>query len=138
MTVALGIDTGGTYTDAALIDQTSGEVLADAKALTTRHDLSAGIGEAVGEALRQAASLPEGRSVSASDVNLVGLSTTLATNAIVEGHGNSVCLLLVGYSPSLIKQYGFERDLVTPCAGRLRYRDPHRTAARVSQVPDVV
>ena len=114
MTVALGIDTGGTYTDAALIDQTSGQVLANAKALTTRHDLSIGIGEAVGEALRQAASLPEGRSVSAHDVSLVGLSTTLATNAIVEGHGNSVCLLLVGYSPSLIKQYGFERDLVTP------------------------
>ena len=40
MNIALGIDTGGTYTDAALIDQESGEVLAGAKSLTTRHDLS--------------------------------------------------------------------------------------------------
>jgi N-methylhydantoinase A/oxoprolinase/acetone carboxylase beta subunit len=43
MNIALGIDTGGTYTDAARIDQESGEVLAGAKSLTTRHDLSLGI-----------------------------------------------------------------------------------------------
>jgi N-acetylglucosamine kinase-like BadF-type ATPase len=46
-TVALGIDTGGTYTDAALVDQSNGVVLASAKALTTYHDLSVGIGQAV-------------------------------------------------------------------------------------------
>jgi len=40
MTVALGIDTGGTYTDAVLVDYDTGEVLAAAKSLTTRHDLS--------------------------------------------------------------------------------------------------
>jgi N-methylhydantoinase A/oxoprolinase/acetone carboxylase beta subunit len=44
---------------------------------------------------------------------LVALSTTLATNAIVEGRGSPVCLLLIGYDPALIRQYGFERDLVT-------------------------
>ena len=48
MTIALGIDTGGTYTDAVLVDHASGEVLAGDKALTTRHDLSIGIGQAVG------------------------------------------------------------------------------------------
>jgi len=106
MIVALGIDTGGTYTDAVLIDHERGQVLASNKALTTRHDLSIGIGQAV-------ASVFEGQAVSPAQVALVALSTTLATNAIVEGQGSPVCLLLIGYDPALIQQYGFERQLVT-------------------------
>jgi len=46
-------------------------------------------------------------------VGLAALSTTLATNAIVEGQGSPVCLLLIGYDPELIQQYSFEKDLVT-------------------------
>ena len=46
-------------------------------------------------------------------MNLVSLSTTLATNAIVEGQGSPICLLLIGYDPDLIQQYGFEDELVT-------------------------
>lgn len=106
MTIALGIDTGGTYTDAVLVDQSTGAVLAGAKALTTYHNLSIGIGEAV-------AAVFDDHAASPADVDLVGLSTTLATNAIVEGRGSPVCLLLIGYDPALIQQYGFERDLVT-------------------------
>ena len=37
--ISLGIDTGGTYTDAVLFSDTRG-VIAKAKALTTRHDLA--------------------------------------------------------------------------------------------------
>ena len=107
-TIALGIDTGGTYTDAVLVDHDSGAVLASAKALTTRRDLSIGIGEAVTAVLQQS----EAR-VTPADVDMVALSTTLATNAIVEGQGSPVCLLLIGYDPELISRYGFERDLVT-------------------------
>ncbi len=106
MTVALGIDTGGTYTDAALVDHASGEVLASAKALTTRHDLSVGIGRAL-------AAVFDGQGVSPTQIGLVALSTTLATNAIVEGQGSPVCLLLIGYDSDLIRQYGFEGELVT-------------------------
>ena len=106
MTVALGIDTGGTYTDAVLVDQASGAVMAGAKSLTTYHDLSIGIGEAV-------AAVFDGNVASTADVSLVGLSTTLATNAIVEERGSPVCLMLIGYDPALIRQYGFERDMVT-------------------------
>ena len=47
--VALGIDTGGTYTDAVLVDHTSGEVLAVANALTTRHDLNVPVGAGWGQ-----------------------------------------------------------------------------------------
>ena len=46
-------------------------------------------------------------------VDMVALSTTLATNAIVEGRGSPVCLLLIGYDPQLIRDCGFERELVT-------------------------
>ena len=108
MTIALGIDTGGTYTDAVLVDHNSGEVLAGAKSLTTRRDLSIGIGKAV-----KAVFADNGQAVSPADVDLVALSTTLATNAIVEGQGSPVCLLLIGYDEELIRTHGFERDLVT-------------------------
>jgi N-methylhydantoinase A/oxoprolinase/acetone carboxylase beta subunit len=53
MTIALGIDTGGTYTDAALVDHVTGQVLGAAKALTTRRDLSIGIAEAIDAVFRQ-------------------------------------------------------------------------------------
>ncbi|MEJ2209003.1 MAG: hydantoinase/oxoprolinase family protein [Anaerolineae bacterium] len=107
MTIALGIDTGGTYTDAAVVEHGSGRVLCAAKALTTRRDLSLGIGAAIDAAFRQpGAPSPE-------EVSLVALSTTLATNAIVEGQGSPVCLILIGYDPELIRQYSFQDELVT-------------------------
>jgi N-methylhydantoinase A/oxoprolinase/acetone carboxylase beta subunit len=107
MTVALGIDTGGTYTDAALVDYDTGRVLCAAKALTTRRDLSLGIGAAIDTAFQQSGA------PSPAEVSLVALSTTLATNAIVEGQGSPVCLVLIGYDRELIRQCGFESDLVT-------------------------
>ena len=47
MHIAFGIDTGGTYTDAVLVNHETGAVLASAKALTTYHNLSIGIGQAI-------------------------------------------------------------------------------------------
>jgi N-methylhydantoinase A/oxoprolinase/acetone carboxylase beta subunit len=70
----LGLDTGGTYTDAVLFDPDQG-VLAAAKSLTTKHDLAIGLGGAMRGVLPAAK----------SEIAMVGLSTTLATNAIVEG-----------------------------------------------------
>ena len=117
MTIAIGIDTGGTYTDAAVVDHESGEVLAGAKALTTRHDLSVGIGEAIAAVFRKPSNAcvkpgsdaPKGGTdswLSPEEIDLVGLSTTLATNAIAEGHGSPVCLLLIGYEPETVLQIG--------------------------------
>ena len=103
MSLLLGIDTGGTYTDAVLLDETQG-VVASAKALTTRHDLRIGITEAVDTALK------EGR-VRPSDIGLVSLSTTLATNALVEGQGGRVCLVLVGFGEEALQRAGLEQAL---------------------------
>ena len=109
MRLALGIDTGGTYTDAVLVNHENGDVLAGAKALTTRHDLSIGIGGAI-EAVFTAAAA-QGMAFAPADVALVALSTTLATNTLAEGHGAAVCLLLIGYDPELISRWGFTHDL---------------------------
>jgi len=110
MLISLGIDTGGTYTDAALVEQATGKVLAAAKALTTRHDLSVGIAQAITTVfMTETKENPPGP----GDVNMVGLSTTLATNAIAEGYGARVCLLLIGYDQELMTKQGFHRELAT-------------------------
>ncbi|MEO1562072.1 MAG: hydantoinase/oxoprolinase family protein [Pseudomonadota bacterium] len=94
MGLSLGVDTGGTYTDAVLIrDQTA--VIASAKSLTTREDLSLGIGRAVEEVMKRSA-------VTGGQIDMVSLSTTLATNALVEGQGGRIALIFIGFS---------ERDL---------------------------
>lgn len=94
----LGIDTGGTYTDAVLFDQDQG-VVAKAKALTTRHDLTEGIGNAVSAVLQESEADP-------SSVQLVSLSTTLATNALVEGQGSRAALVMIGFGPEDLKRDG--------------------------------
>jgi N-methylhydantoinase A/oxoprolinase/acetone carboxylase beta subunit len=97
----LGFDTGGTYTDAVLFDPATGRVAAAAKALTTKHDLAIGLRGAMEAVLRQVS----------DDIALVSLSTTLATNAIVEGQGSPICLLLLGYEPSALDRADLRRAL---------------------------
>jgi len=101
----LGIDTGGTYTDAVLWSQTSG-VVSKAKALTTRHDLSVGISGAAGKAIASAG-------VAASAIKLVSMSTTLATNALVEGQGGRVALVMIGFSQVDVARDGVPAALGT-------------------------
>ena len=91
----LGIDTGGTFTDAVLLDP-SRQVVAAAKCLTTPFDLSQGIGGALDQ-------LPADMLAA---VDLVSLSTTLTTNSVVEGKGAPVCVLLAGYDAVQIKSSG--------------------------------
>lgn len=87
MSLVLGIDTGGTYTDGVILRRETQEVIAAAKSLTTREDLALGI-----------AGCLENLDFSDYDqIDFVTLSTTLATNAIVEGRGCRVGLLLIGF-----------------------------------------
>ena len=95
MTYFLGIDTGGTFTDAVLLDGRQ-QVVAAAKSLTTRFDLAAGIGGALDQLPPQML----------DQVELVSLSTTLTTNSVVEGKGSPVCVLLAGYDAAQIKSSG--------------------------------
>ena len=97
----LGIDTGGTYTDAAIIDAAEHRVIATAKALTTKGDLAVGVSEAMRVAL---AALPAG--FQRSEIALVSVSTTLATNAVVEGHGGAVGTILIGFDEAMATRSG--------------------------------
>ena len=86
MSFILGMDTGGTYTDAVIIDAKDRKVLCKAKALTTKDNLTTGIKNCLDQ-------LEFDR---LEEITLISLSTTLATNAIVEGRGGRVALLYMG------------------------------------------
>ncbi len=102
--LVLGIDTGGTYTDGVLLEYDSRRVLASHKSLTTKRDFSIGIEQVI-----------EGIHIEdPSAIRMVSISTTLATNAIAEGKGKRVALLLVGYDPELIASFKMERQFATP------------------------
>ena len=82
MAYFLGVDTGGTYTDAVVINQAKDSVTSTAKSLTTRPDLALGIGRAIDAALL-------GAKLNSNQIAMVSLSTTLATNALGRGAGRS-------------------------------------------------
>jgi len=104
LALTLGIDTGGTYTDAVLFDGATG-VIAKAKSLTTKHDLTLGVKGAIEQVI----------GTRAADIGLVSISTTLATNAIVEGQGSPAGLVLIGHQP---------RDLDRPDIASALGHDP--------------
>ncbi|MGB7270960.1 MAG: hydantoinase/oxoprolinase family protein, partial [Albidovulum sp.] len=99
MAFLLGVDTGGTYTDAVVLDEAEDRVVASAKSLTTRPDLALGVGRAIDAAIASAG-------VAAGDVAMVSLSTTLATNALVEGQGGRVALFFIGFDEAELARGG--------------------------------
>ncbi|MBY6056470.1 hydantoinase/oxoprolinase family protein [Leisingera daeponensis] len=103
MALLLGVDTGGTYTDAVLIRDEK-EVIASAKSLTTRQDLAIGVGGAIRAVLEQSGVKPQ-------EVSLAALSTTLATNALVEGQGGRVALIYVGFKEDDLDRHGLRDAL---------------------------
>jgi N-methylhydantoinase A/oxoprolinase/acetone carboxylase beta subunit len=102
--LVLGIDTGGTYTDGVLLEYETRRVLAAHKSLTTKRDFSIGIERVIaGIQIEDPAA-----------IRMVSISTTLATNAIAEGKGKRVALLLIGYDPDLVSRFHMESRFATP------------------------
>ena len=91
MPTVLGIDTGGTFTDAVIIDLETKEIHAETKTETTHFHLIDGITKAI-EQLEYD---------HYEEIAYASLSTTLATNALVEGRGCRVGLLLMGFDGEL-------------------------------------
>jgi N-methylhydantoinase A/oxoprolinase/acetone carboxylase beta subunit len=96
----IGIDTGGTYTDSVIVELSTGTVVSKAKALTSHGNLGTGIENSLSQLdpklFRQ--------------VGLVALSTTLATNSVVEGKGARVGLIMAVPKPQT-----FQLPPALPC-----------------------
>ncbi|MEO0492521.1 MAG: hydantoinase/oxoprolinase family protein [Actinomycetota bacterium] len=101
---ALGVDTGGTYTDAVVYDERAREIIAKAKSPTTHDDLAIGIGTAIDAAVSDA-------TVDPSAIEMVALSTTLATNALVEGTGRPACLVTIGFDADALDRGGLREAI---------------------------
>lgn len=82
----LGIDVGGTHTDGVAIDLEAGaSVLASCKVQTRHEDLLSSVTEALGIILEE---------VDKESVTQLNLSTTLSTNAIVQGKTEEVGVIV--------------------------------------------
>ncbi len=90
--LGIGIDTGGTCTDAVIYDFETGKILGNGKAQTTKQNLEIGIANAMD-------SLPQDLVHQAQNI---ALSTTLATNACLENKGARAKLLLIGFNENLM------------------------------------
>ena len=91
--LGIGIDTGGTCTDAVIYDFDAKAILGYGKTLTTRENLETGIAAALDQ-------LPQDLLKKAE---IAALSTTLATNACMEDKGARAKLLMIGFHPETVE-----------------------------------
>src|SRR5688572_383323 len=103
----LGVDVGGTFTDAVLA---AGGRLITAKAPSTPHDQSQGVLAAVRAALERAGAAPE-------EVAAFAHGTTVATNALLEGTAaRTVLVATAGFEDVVELGRQARADLYRLCA----------------------
>ena len=125
MKIGIGIDTGGTYTDAVVFNFKDKTILGTSKALTTKEDLSVGILEALD-------ALP---AESLQTAEVISLSTTLATNACVEDKGGSAKLIFFGMEQRTIDEAGKKYGL--PPANEMYIQKSYtKFSGEMEQEPD--
>jgi N-methylhydantoinase A/oxoprolinase/acetone carboxylase beta subunit len=86
MSYSLGIDAGGTYTDAVLLRDDDDTIVQSSKALTSYPNPLDGIKKSI-DGLDP---------LCLKKVKVVSVSTTLSTNSILEGTGSPVAMILIG------------------------------------------
>lgn len=94
--IRVGIDVGGTFTDAVAVDATTLELLGQVKVPTSHHHedgVAHGIVEALSRLLEETGRAPE-------DVAFLAHGTTQATNALLEGDVATVGLIGIGTGPA--------------------------------------
>src|SRR3954468_6097347 len=103
----LGVDVGGTFTDAVLV---AGERLHTAKAPSTPRDQSEGVMSAVAAALEAAGARPD-------DIEVFAHGMTVATNALLEGKGARTALVATdGFTDLVELGRQARRELYRLCA----------------------
>jgi len=93
--IGIGIDTGGTYTDAVIYNFDTKEVIASGKSLTTKRYLTEGI--------RNTLDLLPAEELAKAE--FLSLSTTLATNACVEEIGGRAKLIFIGVERKTVQEF---------------------------------
>ena len=86
--LTIGVDVGGTNTDGVLYDTEERRIISSEKIPTNHADYRDSIEAALGRLLRTADS---------EEIISLNISTTLSTNALLEGKGAPVALVLIGY-----------------------------------------
>src|ERR671915_292851 len=105
----LGVDVGGTFTDAVLYD---GQRLHTAKATTTPDDQSGGVIAAIDAVLERAGA-------AAADVEVFAHGMTVGTNALLEERGARTALVATqGFADLLEIGRQHRPSLYRPCATR--------------------
>ncbi|MCI1304896.1 MAG: hydantoinase/oxoprolinase family protein [Lachnospiraceae bacterium] len=120
----LGIDTGGTYTDAALLDASSKHILFKSKTPTTKQKLPICIERTFERIPKEY--IPE--------ISVVCLSTTLATNAIVENQGCKEGLILIGKRPKGM----MPTDRYVLAEGLFDIKGRQKTPVNLEQIDDII
>lgn len=92
MKVRIGIDVGGTFTDAVAIDNETFEVIGSVKAPTT-HTAKEGVAAGIVEVLHK---VMEKCNIRPEDVMFIAHGTTQATNALLEGDVAPVGIITLG------------------------------------------
>lgn len=123
--VRIGIDVGGTFTDAVAVDARSFELLGQVK-VPTSHDHEDGVAHGILEALEK---LRAEVGIGARDVSFLAHGTTQATNALLEGDVATVGIAGVGT--------GFDAFATRRLSafGKMELAPGHRLPVRFASVP---
>ena len=129
----IGVDIGGTFTDVAMVEESSGRI-AVAKVPTTPPDFAAGVLQGLRQGLAE-------NGIVASDVTLLSHATTVVTNALLEEKGARAAFITTrGFRDVLELRRCARADLydlfqdapavLIPRRWRLRDHRPHRCPGR--------
>ena len=105
MSLIIGFDAGGTFTDSVIFNTETKKIISSGKALTTNFDLSQGIKESLNITLKD---LPIRDK---KNIKQIIVSSTLATNSLINSNGCRVGLILIGFDKSIFEN----QPLVDAC-----------------------
>ncbi len=97
MSLIIGFDAGGTFTDTVVLDTETKKIISSGKALTTNFELSQGIKNSLDLTLKDL-SISDKKSI-----KQIIVSSTLATNSLINSNGCRVGLILIGFDKSILE-----------------------------------